>query len=435
MRMHLGLAFLVGSATAPVWADTPADTPPSIEKLIAQLGDGNFKVREAATKALAERAEKALPIMRKAQPHPDAETRTRLTKLIADADRAVLLSPKRVSLKLEQVPVKEALAALAKESGYRLELQGSSQQSVSIDVTNVTFWEAFDQLCVAGGLVLQQHYDNTNGLTVYSQNSFAPHVDHRGPFRLSAVSFNYSKSLQFASLPRNQLAPGQRSESLTFMFSIVAEPRLPLLGLGTPKLTYAVDDNGSNLLPPALGREYQTSYGGFYGSYRNQMLQTQVQLGGHGGSASGVRILRGTVPITFLAEQRPEIVIEKIADVKKQKFEGKDVTLEIDEVKITNGKQHQILMTARRGGKDTNNYDYTWTNSLYQRIEVTDEKGQKFQSHGFNWNTGTPSSVTGTYMFGDGGNAGMGKPFKLTYYGWITQQYPVEFEFKELPLP
>jgi len=436
MRRRIGLALvLCAGVAAPAWAEAPAEAvPPPVEKLIAQLADANYKTREAATKALAERGDELLPALRKAQPHPDPEARTRLTKLIADAERSVTLAPKRVTLKLDQVPVKDAVAALAKESGYKIEVQGANPTAVSLDVTNVPFWEAFDKLCLAGGLVLQQHYDNSNGLTLFQQNSFTPHVDHRGPFRLAAVSFNYSKSLTFSSLPRNQLSPGTRSESLTFMFSIVAEPRIPLLGLGQVKLTYAADDADNNLLPPPLSGQYQSYHSGYYG-YRNQMLQTQVQLAGHGGGARGVKAIRGTVPVTFLAEQKPEIVVEKIMDVKKQKFEGKEVTLEIDEVKAANGKTYQIAMTARRAGKDTNNYDYTWTNSLHQRIELTDEKGQKFLSHGFNWNTGTPTSVTGTFLFGDGPNAAMGKPHKLTYYNWVTSQHPVEFEFKGLPLP
>jgi hypothetical protein len=72
---------------------------------------------------------------------------------------------------------------------------------------------------------------------------------------------------------------------------------------------------------------------------------------------------------------------------------------------------------------------------LHQRIELTDDKGQKFQSLGFNWMNGTPTTVQGTFNFGDGGNAQLGKPAKLTYYGWVTMQHQVEFEFKDLPLP
>ena len=72
---------------------------------------------------------------------------------------------------------------------------------------------------------------------------------------------------------------------------------------------------------------------------------------------------------------------------------------------------------------------------LIQHVTLADDKGQKFQSHGFNWTNGTPTTVQGTFMFGDGGNAQLGKPHKLIYYGWVTMQHQVEFEFKDLPLP
>ena len=111
-----------------------------------------------------------------------------------------------------------------------------------------------------------------------------------------------------------------------------------------------------------------------------------------------------------------------------------DVSLDIAEAKEAQGKTYQIAMTARRAGKDQP-HDYAWTNSLHQRVELTDAKGNKFLSHGFNWTNGTPTSVQGTFIFGDGGNAQIGKPHKLTYYGWVTTQHQIEFEFKDLPLP
>jgi hypothetical protein len=431
---RLGLAVGIGlGLAAGALADGPAAAPPAVERLIEQLGSRDFKAREAAGRALLDRGEEALPAMRKAQAHPDPEVRQRLAQLIADTERAVLLAPKRVTLKLDHVPLRDALAELTRQTGYRIEVQGGNAQKqlVSLRAENVTFWEAFDKLCTQGGLVLQQHHDLSGGLIVYPQDAFVPFVDYRGPFRLAAGSFHYNKSLSFATLPRTQLAGGQRSEQLTFMFSVVAEPKLPVLGLGQPRLTAAVDDQDGSLVPPPA-RTYESFHSGYYGP-RILVLQTQVQLTGYGGGARTLKLIRGTLPVTLLAEQKPEVVVEDILKVKHRKFDGKDVSLEIDEAKEGPNKTYQVVMTVRRAGKD-NQYDYTWTNSLQQRIELADDKGNKFQSHGFNWSTGTPTSVQGTYMFGDA-TGKLGKPHKLTYYGWVTVQHQVEFEFRDLPLP
>lgn len=439
MGRHLGLALAVCVALAQsLRAEGTGTAPavPAIERLIEQLGSPDFKTREAAGKALTARAVESMPLMKQAVAHPNAEVRQRLAGLIADIERATLLSPKRVTLRLDGVPLRDAVTQLAKASGYKIELQnaGGSQPVVNLLAENMPFWEAFDKLCAQGGLVLQQHYDASQGLVLYSQNAVVPFVDYRGPFRLSASGFHYNKSLTFATLPRNQFGTGQRSEQLSFSFSVVAEPRLPLLGLGQPKVTAAVDDQDQSLVPgPFNGRTYESYHSGYYG-YRTTVLQSQVQLVGPGGNSRLVKLIRGTLPVTILAEQKPEIVIEDVLKVKNKKFEAKDVSLDVEEVKEAPGKTVQVMLTARRGGKDANQYDYTWTNSLQQRVELTDEKGNKFQSNGFNWNNGTPTSVQGTFIFSDP-TGKLGKPTKLTYYGWVTVQHQVEFEFHDLPLP
>lgn len=411
-----------------------SEAPPAVERLIEQLGSREFKTRESAGKLLAARGEDALPAMRKAVGHPDPEVRQRLEKIIADTERAALLSPRRLTMRFDG-PVKDALAELTRLTGYRVELQGAAPASpVSVDVANATFWEALDKISTQAGLVLQQHHDMQGGLILVPQNSITPFVDYRGPFRVWATGFHYNKSLTFGSIPRSQPAPGNRTEQLSFMFSVVAEPKLPLLGLGQPRLSIALDDLDNSLVPPPVkGAVYETYHSGYYG-YRNLVLQTQLQLIGPGGNARALKHVKGALPVTLLAEQRAEITVENILAVKDKKFESKDVTLEIAEVKEQPGRMFHIVLTARRGGKDQQ-LDYTWTNSLHQRIELTDEKGQKYQSHGFNWNNGTPTAVQGTFIFGDGGNAQLGKPQKLTYFGWVTMQHLIDFEFKDLPLP
>jgi hypothetical protein len=375
-----------------------------------------------------------LPALKKATVHPDPEVRQRLASLITDIERNALLAPKRITLKLDGVPLRDAVARLAQVSEYKIDVQGGGglQPLVTLSAVDAPFWETFDKLCAQGGLVLQQHYDLNQGLVLSSQDALVPFVDYRGPFRLSASGFHYNKSLSFATVPRNTVGAGQRSEQLSFSFNVVAEPRLPLLGLGQPKITLAVDDQDQSLVPSAIGRNYESYHSGYYG-YRTTVLQTQVQLAGPAGNARTVKLLRGSVPVTLLAEQKPEITIEKIMEVKGKKFDGKEASLEIEEVKETPGQSVQVMFTARRNSKD-NQYDYTWTNSLQQRVELTDAKGGKYMSNGLNWNNNTPTSVQGTFIFTDP-TGKLGKPAKLTYFGWVTVQHQVDFEFRDLPLP
>ncbi len=75
-----------------------------------------------------------------------------------------------------------------------------------------------------------------------------------------------------------------------------------------------------------------------------------------------------------------------------------------------------------------------WANSLYQRFELQDGKGKAYPHAGAGWgNTG--NTVRLTLNFGAGGNAGAEAPEKLVFQAWTTMQYPLEFEFKDIPLP
>ena len=216
---------------------------------------------------------------------------------------------------------------------------GGPQPLVSLSANDAPFWEVFDQLCAQGGLVLQQHYDVNQGLVLYGQNSVVPFVDYRGPFRLSASGFHYNKSLTFATAAAERgRRPGSGPSSLSFAFNVVAEPRLPLLGLGQPKLTVAVDDQDQSLVPLTFGRNYESYHSGYYGYRTSMSCRRRCQLAGPAGNARAVKLLRGTLPVTILAEQRPEIVIENVLKVKNKKFEAKDVSLDIEEVKEMPGK-------------------------------------------------------------------------------------------------
>ena len=137
---------------------------------------------------------------------------------------------------------------------------------------------------------------------------------------------------------------------------MVAEPRLPLLGLGQPKLTAAVDDQDQSLVPLTFRLAECTSrtIAAITTATGPRCCRRRSSpLAGPAANARAVKLLRGTLPVTILAEQRPEIVIENVLKVKNKKFEAKDVSLDIEEVKEMPGKTVNVLLTARRGGKTT----------------------------------------------------------------------------------
>jgi hypothetical protein len=438
--LWLALVVFAGSF-APAWANGSLDQAkpaPTIEQLIERLGSKDFRLRDAANKALGDRGMEVLPALRKARTHKDPEVRRRVEALLAPLEAAALVLPKRVTLHLKQRPIREAVTELAKQTGYKIELWPEAQfngdrekQPYSFDLDKVVFWEALDRIAISGGLVLQQVW-GSDVIRLQFEDSQVPYVTHNGMFRVSAQSFNYNRTIQLGAIPRNGPVPvPQQNDSLNLTFLVASEPRLPLLGIGQVKVGEAVDDQGNSLI---LSADRQNMFGHFisYGYNRSYSLQGQVTLAGPGRSARKVKLLRGAIPVTLLQEQKPLLTVEPILKAKGKKVRSGNAEMTIEDVTKNNDGNYQIKMRVSEPRKDAGN-DYTWSNTLYQRIELLDAKGNKFQSFGFGGSFGV-TEVNGTFTFGANGNA-VGAPTKLVYYQWITIQHHVLFEFKDLPLP
>jgi len=415
---------------------------PSVAQLIRQLGDEDFRARDQAMRALEALGPQALPEMRKALPNEDAEIARRLAALIPRMETAARLTPKRVTLKASQQPLQKIVQELAKQSGYPIDFWGGGnlERRYDLQLDNVTFWEAFDRIDQLAGLVPQSGYGDDR-LRVQHQDTVTPHVCRDGCFRAVAGSLQQYRVMDLSSFPRS--APGpRRSESLTFSFTVWAEPKLPLMGIGEPKVVAAVDEAGRSMAPaqpddapdgpPFLRRVHVSRYGN---GYRSLSQQGSVALVRPSEKSRSIKRLKVSVPVTILAEQRLEVVAADVMKAKGKKAAVGTTTFSIEDVTVTPNKQYQLKMTVAEDNKDSPN-DYSWMNSLYNRVELRDEKGNKYQAYGSSWGNSGPNLVHLTLTYGPPGNvANMGPPKKLVYHVWKLMPHQVTFEFKDLPLP
>ncbi|MBL8798401.1 MAG: hypothetical protein JNM56_31185, partial [Planctomycetia bacterium] len=153
-RALLGVMGVLGCMLLAVAAEADLD------RLVRQLGSDSFSDREAAMKALDDIGLPALPALKKAAQSLDAETRRRAEELVARIEKrqesARLLAPTKVSLQLQDVPLPEAVAELAKLSGQPVKLGGDvsklAERKVSLEFKEVPFWEALDRFCRVASL-------------------------------------------------------------------------------------------------------------------------------------------------------------------------------------------------------------------------------------------------------------------------------------------
>jgi hypothetical protein len=406
-----------------------------IRHLIGKLGSRDYRQREAAGKDLARLADKALPLMRQAlRTVEDPEAGRRLEVLVGKLATERLLSPKRVTLKADRASVKELFAAVSRQTGYKFNLasMGSQQEKVrlSVDWKDRPFWQALDDVCNPTGLSVNPDGDDDGLLTVYDNDSYNPHVWYAGPFRFVATNIGSGRNVQLAGLPR-RVAPQRPPEYLNLNFQIQAEPKNPIVSYHPPVLTRAVDDAGASLLPPKDDenvRQYWSPY-----LYRGFNQYAGVNLTRAGRDAALVKELRGKVTLVLLADTRPEITVENVLAAKKKKVVGRSAELEVESAVEGNGS---VAVTLSVKQLNPNPDDYTWANTVYQRLELWDDAGVKWVGNVTNNLTNTPAAVSMTVSYSPpAGNKKVGKPSRLQLVEWVTHPREVEFVFKDIPLP
>ncbi|HQR06943.1 MAG TPA: HEAT repeat domain-containing protein [Gemmatales bacterium] len=434
----LCLSCLLLLGIASVWADpvrpvvpgatgpTTTLTPIQIEQLITQLGDKQFAKRKAAKDTLEQLGPVALPYLQAAlNKEKDPEVRRQLQSLVPSLEQMAALTPTLLTITCKDKPLTEVLKEIEKQSKYKIELVNgkADKATVSINWEKLSFWKAMQSLCEQQGLMFQEGWYGNDNVTVRlmpgeSNHSYL-HVD--GPFRVSATGFYYNRSVQFGNRANQANVASATTESLQVNMTVTVEPKMPLLMVKQPVFTEAISDTNDNLmLPinPSRNQYYQHGYRSYMHQITGQLKPTS---GGH-----RVKSLKGTIPVTVVAQTKPIITIEKLSESKGKTFKSGTSTIRIDDLTTENGQQGIKMSITDSAASGPN--DYSWMNSIQQRIEVYDDKGNKLQHYGGSWGMNGNNNINGTFHFS-------GAPAKLVYLDWITLNYQIPFSFEELPLP
>jgi hypothetical protein len=430
MRPTPTLAVLAALAAPPAFADDP----PALDTLVEQLGDPDYRTREAAGKHLAAAGDRAIPALRAAlAAKPDPETARRLTVLVARLDADRLTTARRVTLKNKSLSAKAALAEVARQSGYPVRADGLDDDArYAFDLDNVPFWQALDRVCDAAGLTANLQ-DDTGAVTVFANDSANPFVAYAGPFRVVAASVTANQNIHLSGLPR--AAPFARQpDYVSVNFQVMSEPKAPLIGVGQVEPVRAVDDTGGSLVPAADPAQPRTSYYPAQPAYRSYNLSATLNLARSSRAATEIRELRAKVPVLVLSDTRPDVVVPDLLAAKGRRVGGRELDVEISNVVAEPGGLVTVtlLVTRRVGSPD----DYVWLNGLSQRVEVHDAAGRKVPLGSVDQTTSGPNATTLTLQFGPAaGGKKASKPARLVVVEWVTITKDVEFTMKHVPLP
>jgi hypothetical protein len=268
------ISILVVSACAVVVAPATSRNAEQIDKLIAQLGSSNFRQREAATKELEAIGEPALAAVKNATTDGDMEVANRATALLERItkrlDNARLLEPTYVNLKFKDTPVEEAIAELAKQSGYPITIEGEkyklAERRITLETARVPFWVAFEKLREQSGLTQAENRQPglpppgdpqfnrvpaavlAESARVQARQSAAPNlvlVDGAA----KPLPTHVEGAVRIRSTASMPNSPSAKPNELNGWLQVQAEPRLGMERIIGVKITKAIDNEGQSLDP------------------------------------------------------------------------------------------------------------------------------------------------------------------------------------------
>jgi len=220
-----------------------------VARLIRELGSESYGERREADEALAAMGQAARAQLEEAATDADPEIRLRAKNLLRRLKVLDLWSPSHVDYQAMEVPVSQAVAVLAEQSGNHLMTgdQYSTVRDVSIefDCRGLTFWEALDKLCALSGNRVRPHDARQPGLVVMSGDSGEYPVAYSGPVRAQIKSARrvFSEELDYLD--------GESELTHTFQFTLqmMWEDRVKLVAYrAMPDLVVARDETGAELV-------------------------------------------------------------------------------------------------------------------------------------------------------------------------------------------
>jgi hypothetical protein len=479
--------FLFLSLT--VAAQSPNDA--RIEGLVRKLGSPVYSQREQARKELQAIGVPALESLRRAAKNADAETAYRLGDLIRDFEEQLvtqqILAPKEVNLKLKDATVQEAIAELAKASGYPIQFLGDAtkfaDKKLTINATT-SFWQALDRICKEADLVERLDLNVSPSQTLYpriAKNGLrrpvyvpAQEGTQTGPITLTPRTSEKSLVNVTGALKTElRVARDEKKQELELTFIVSSEPRHVNSGLvGKPIFDRLVGPGGVKLEEAVEPAKAQTANDAMDDAGDPSDLLpplrrfTQIRLKDDEEGIKTIKELAGK--LTYQLDLQNEVLarIDNAMNAKGKsaptKNGGKlrvldvrrnddtitvEVTLENTSASpfgnniIINGGGGVIIRgnVNIRGGIviGPGGVRMSGDGSNKDLPDLLDAKGQKYKvvnvnGDAFNFINGMTSRNASIQFQA---NPGQGEPRELVLYGTRTTTIAVPFRFENVPVP
>lgn len=431
--------LLVGWATRQALADDAADLSAQIELLVAQLDDADAQKRAEAERQLAALAgtdaastEALLAALPAPHNRMSQEARLRLDRVRQTLESRItdaVAEPSKLSLAVSEEPLADVLAEIEAKTGNRVVDfrdkfgQPNEEKRISIELQDVSFWEALDQVLDAANMTTYAFSGEDAVAIVNQQGAAARRAEaaaQAGPFRLEPIRIEARRGL------RDPDEGGLQVE-----IEVAWEPRLRPVALSQPtdQIMAQFDDGEAAAIAmsaPALDVDVQP------GSYASELV-VPLQLPSR--SATRISSLRGRLH-ALIPGRTAQFKFDRLASVAQpgsepvvQRIAG--VVVSLDRVRKNNvlWEVHmRIAIESDQTGLDSNR-GWIFQNKTF----MLDPEGQVLDHLGLETTMQSDREIGFAYLFE--------LPEPIDRYTWIYESpaaitsVPFDYEIKDIPLP
>ena len=403
-----------------------------VAQLVERLESPKVEARSAAEKSLVDLGVRVLPLLPTAvdKKKPDLLERVeRVRTALREKDEPTNLGPSKITLKGTAMRLTEAIKALQTQSGNIItdlrEANGTeaTNPALELDIVDRPFFEAFDIVADKAGVTFTP-YTNDGTLGIVA-GAMAPQpgmpamgkplLVYTGPFRIQFKQLAIVKDF------------GAAAGTATAQFDVMWEPRLrPMLLAVKNEELKITDDQGKEVKPQVAQEAGETGL-----RAGNCAAELNLNLIAPERAAKVLTSLKVkglvTVPAGMKAFKFPNLAATNVT----QKQGDISVTLESTEVDEQTWKV-ALQVSYPEGGEAFDSYRQGLFNN---RLWLQKADGTRFEHNGGYNNTGADQGkISFEYMFVDA----PGKPadHMLVYESPAkVVTIPLEFEFKDVPLP
>jgi len=401
-----------------------------VGQLVEKLDAPKAEARDDAEKALIGLGEKALPLL----PEPsrnDSERDRRLGRVRAalrEAQEKLNLGASIVTIQVQGVRLSEAIRMLQKQSGNPLTDQRDepANPSIDLDIKEKPFFEALEEVARKGGVGLN-FTTNDGSIALVDPAAMSAPADpaearpaglkvlYPGPFRVVLKEFTAKRNFESGTAAANA------------QFEVDWEPRLrPMLLAWKAEDLKIVDDRGT-AVAPRVSRESAS----VVLRPTNPSAELNINMNAPGREAKALASLKVKADVTVPAALRT-FKFPKLTAKGVKQTQG-DIAVTLESAEVEEGRWRvNIQVDYSGGGPAFESYQQGLFNN---RLWLQRQDGSKFDHNGGLNQTESDGGRLGfEYFFVD-------VPGKPADYQFVyetpgkVETIPLEFEFKDVPLP